>query len=523
VEALVVRLQLAALYCGLSVWIFGYILVMPLSRRDLLTATAAALPLWQSIALLAGQNQGRRPNFLFLVGEDTGPDLGCYGDKLARTPNLDRLASQGCRFTKAFTHAPVCAPSRCGLITGQYPTTLGSHHMRSKLVTPPPIFTDYLRKAGYYVAWPGKTDFNFDVPAGAFDSTAQWLKEPPKAKQPFFAYLNMPQTHESQIRIDSDKEAKTTHARLTAALKAADRQDPARMVLPPFYPDDPTIRRQIANYYELVTATDYRASEVLRVLDENGLAENTVVFYFGDHGRGIPRYKRWVYDTGIHVALMVRWPGMIKPGTVRNDLVSFIDFAPTVLTLAGVEVPAQMQGQNFLTADGQAPPKERKYVFAARDRMDETFDRIRCVRDGRFKYIRNFYPDLPYAQQINYNELNPTMQAWRAANKAGKLNETQSLFFTNSKPPEELYDCDSDPYEVKNLISSGNPDHQAKLRELRSALDDWITQTKDLGAVAERELINRGVVKNVLKEYEERAKQHNHDLTPSIGPTPREK
>src|SRR5688572_17606341 len=175
---------------------------MSLSRRQLL-ATAATSPLWTSLSLLA-QN-ANRPNFLFLVGEDTGPDLGCFGDSLAHTPNLDRLASQGCRFTNAFTHAPVCAPSRCGLITGQYPTTLGSHHMRSKLITPPPMFTDYLRKAGYHVAWPGKTDFNFDIPAGSFDSSAPWIRNPPKDKQPFFAYFNMPQTHESQIRIDSDK------------------------------------------------------------------------------------------------------------------------------------------------------------------------------------------------------------------------------------------------------------------------------------------------------------------------------
>src|SRR6185436_19827621 len=371
----------------------------------------------------------------FLVGEDTGPDLGCYGDGLARTPNLDRLASEGCRFTRAFTHAPVCAPSRCGLITGQYPTTLGSHHMRSKLIAPPPMFTDYLRKAGYFVDWPGKTDFNFDVPAGAFDSTGQWIGNPRKNKQPFFAYFNLFQTHESQIRIDSDKAAKTTHAKLTAMLKDSDRQDPAKMVLPPFYPDDPVIRRQIANYYELVTATDYAAGNVLRTLEESGLAENTVVFYFGDHGRGIPRYKRWVYDTGIHVGLIARWPGRIKAGSVREDLVSFVDFAPTVLNLAGVERPGEMQGQAFFTSEGKKPDRERKYVFAARDRMDETFDRIRCVRDRRWKYIRNFHPELPYAQQINYNELNPTMAAWRAAEKAGKLNEVQRLFFAKTKPP----------------------------------------------------------------------------------------
>jgi arylsulfatase A-like enzyme len=211
---------------------------------------------------------------------------------------------------------------------------------------------------------------------------------------------------------------------------------------------------------------------------------------------------------------------MIKPATVRDDLVSFIDFAPTVLTAAGAEVPNQMQGHSFLTKQGQSPAKSRDYIFAARDRMDETFDRIRSVRDKRYKYIRNFHPDLPYAQQLNYNEQNPTMQRWRAANKAGSLKEPQNLFFANSKPPEELYDCESDPYELENLATSPKPDHQAKLAELRTALQKWITTTSDLGEIPETELIRRGLVRDVLPEYRKRAQEHKPDLTRSIGPTP---
>jgi arylsulfatase A-like enzyme len=222
----------------------------------------------------------------------------------------------------------------------------------------------------------------------------------------------------------------------------------------------------------------------------------------------MPRYKRWVYDTGIHVALLVRWPGKIAAGSVREDLVSFVDFGPTVLSMAGVEAPGQMQGQAFFNGEGKKAEKERKYIFAARDRMDETFDRIRCVRDRRWKYIRNYHPELPYAQQINYNELNPTMQVWRAAAKAGTLNEVQGLFFAKNKPREELYDCESDPYEVKNLAEADAPECVAKLKELRGALDEWIVQTKDLGEVEERELIRRGIVKDVLKDYEKRLEQH---------------
>src|SRR5947207_1664033 len=194
--------------------------------------------------------QAALPNFLWLVAEDISPDLGCYGDAYARTPNLDRLASQGARFTQAFTHAPVCAPSRSGLITGMYPTSIGTHHMRSKLISPPPTFTSHLRKAGYFVDWPGKTDFNFDVPSDAFDSTADWTKKLPQ--QPFFAFINLGDSHESSIRM-ADK-----YQNFTAHLTPAERHDPAKMNLPPYYPEAPEVRRDLANYYDLVTAVDHK-------------------------------------------------------------------------------------------------------------------------------------------------------------------------------------------------------------------------------------------------------------------------
>jgi uncharacterized sulfatase len=442
------------------------------------------------LAALASAS-GAPPNIVWIVGEDMGPELGCYGDPQALTPNMDRLAAEGARFTRCFTHAPVCAPSRSGLITGRYPTTIGTHHMRSKLIAPPPAFTTWLRRAGYFVAWPGKTDFNFDVPGDAFDSTADWTKRPPR--QPFFAYINFVDSHESSIRM-ADK-----YKTFTAGLAAREFHQPSKMSVPPYHPDTPEVRRDLANYYDLVTAVDHKVGQVLRALEAQGVAQNTVVFLTGDHGRGLPRSKRWVYESGTHVPLLVRWPGTIKPGSLREDLVSFIDFAPTVLALAGVEIPPSLQGQVFL---GPKAAPERKYVFAARDRMDETFDRIRAVRNQRYRYIRNFHPDLPYAQRIAYGEEMPTMQVWRRLNEQGKLSGPQKLFFAPAKPAEELYDLDADPHEIQNL--AGSAEHTGVLKELRAALDQWLDQTHDLGAVPEAELVRKGLVRDVLGTYAER-------------------
>jgi N-sulfoglucosamine sulfohydrolase len=445
------------------------------------------------------------PNFIWIVLDDVSPDLGCYGDPQAHTPNMDRLAREGVRFTNAFTHAAVCAPSRSGFMTGMYPTTLGSHHMRSKLINPPEVFTKYLRDAGYYIAWPGKVDWNFDdgnpdmarfnyqPTAQQVDSRKDWLKEAPP-QQPFFHYLNLTITHESQTRATAAQ-----HAKNTVRLKPTEFHQPAQMKLPSFYPDAPEVRKDLSQYYDDVTAADYVVGDVLAWLDKYEVAKNTVVVVFGDHGRGMPRYKRWVYDSGIKVPLLVRWPAQLKAGSVRQDLVAFIDFAPTVLALAGAEIPPRMQGQIFL---GRKRAPDRQFVYAARDRMDEVYDRIRAVRDQRFKYIRNFAPELPYSQKIAYNEENPTMQVWRRQSEAGKLTGAPALFFAPTKPREELYDTQTDPDEVKNLAT--NPKYRKQLVRLRAALDKWIVETKDLGELPETELVKRGLVRDVLSEYEKR-------------------
>jgi N-sulfoglucosamine sulfohydrolase len=451
---------------------------------------------------IASASAADRPNIVWIVGEDMGPELASYGDAQAITPNMDRLAREGTRFTKAFTHCAVCAPSRSGLITGRYPISIGTQHMRSKLIAPPVTFTKRLQDAGYHVSWPGKTDFNFDEPKDFATVRKPWHKgaDAPKLPEPFFAYVNFTQSHESQVRNDKDKYA----ANITR-LKPSERRDPARMVLPPFWPDAPIVREELARYYDLVTSVDYDVGDVLTYLDRHGLAENTVVFLFGDHGRGMPRYKRWVNDTGTHVPLIVRWPGKVKAGAVREDLVEFLDLSATALALGTGKVPADLEGQAMLTPGGGAPAEPRKYVHAHRDYMDEVLDRIRSVRDGRFRYIRNYMPELPYSQRNAYMEIGKTMQTWREWHAAGKLDPVQALFFADKKPAEELYDCEADPFEVKNLIN--DPQHAAKLAELRAEMDRWLKATNDFaGRMTAEEMAEKGIIRKRSETYEARKK-----------------
>ncbi len=452
-----------------------------------------------------------KPNIVWIVSEDISPNLGCYGDPDAHTPNLDAFAKQGARFTRAFTHAPVCAPSRSGLITGQYPTTLGSHHMRSKLTKTPPVFPDELKKAGYTVYWPGKTDFNFDVPKGWVDSVENWMQKPEVLKPPFFAYFNIGVTHESQARA-----SKFQYAKNTARLKPAERHDPLKVRLPPYYPDTPEVRDCVAAYHDNLTAADYTVGDILKTLDDRKLSDNTIVFFFGDHGWGLSRGKRWPYDSGTRVPLLVRWPGHIKPGSVRDDLVAFVDFAPTILHIAGAAVPKRMQGQPFLLASPRLELLPRKYAFSARDRMDETHDRVRSVRNERYRYVRNYHPELPYFQYINYMDEMPIMRTWRRLAFEGTLNKTQMLFMSRTKPKEELYDLESDPHEINNIANAESAAVQKVRKELSDALDKWVKDTADLGEVPEKELIKRGVVRDVLSaEYDARVKLH-----PKTSPVP---
>lgn len=436
-----------------------------------------AFAAWNPVVLALAAEQ-RAPNFLWISCEDMSLDMGCYGDAYAKTPHLDQLARDGCRYTNAFVTFPVCAPSRSSIITGVHPGTLGTMHMRTGMknyqaVVPPEVkcFTEYLRAAGYYCSNHTKTDYQFDSPLTAWDALKGDWRNPDRAKdRPFFSLINLTITHESQ----SWKIEKIAH-------------DPDKVVVPPFYPDTPVVRRTLAKYYDNVTAMDAQAGKILDRLKQDGLTDNTVVFFWADHGRGLPRYKRWPYDTGLHVPLIVRWPGKIKPGSVCDDLICLIDLAPTLLSIAGGKIPAYLQGR-ALWGDQQGPPPQ--YVFGGRNRMDLTSDDfIRTCRDRRYRYLRNFTPEVPYAQEIPYLERMPIMQEWRRMNAEGKLVGPQKLFFQTPKPAEELYDCVEDPYNIRNLAAA--PEHRQTLQRMRASLEQWMKQIGDLGGVPEDELIER--------------------------------
>ena len=421
-----------------------------------------------------------RPNILWITCEDMSPDLGCYGDKFAASPNLDRLASEGVRFTNAYGITGVCAPNRSCLITGVWPSTLGSHDMRSRTRLPSNVkcFTEYLRDAGYYCTNSSKTDYNFPVPKKAWDESsgrAHWRKR--KGGQPFFAVFNFITTHESRCR---------------GKPKDARRFDPAKVPIPPFHPDTQEVRRNWASYYENIATMDRQAGGILQQLKEDGLADETIVFFFSDHGAGMPGVKKWVWEGGLHVPLMVRFPAKYarwspgKAGGVSDRLVSFVDFAPTVLSLAGEKIPPHMQGRAFL---GAKAGEARRYVFAIRDRMAERYDTIRVVRDKQFQYMRNYMPHLTWSQYTGYTEQMPTMKVWRKLAGQGKLNAVQARYFQPTKPVEELYDTAADPHQIRNL--AGNAKYKPVLERMRRELRAWMQRTHDLGLLGEYEMHRR--------------------------------
>jgi N-sulfoglucosamine sulfohydrolase len=472
-------------------------------RRGLAFLGAVVLALASSPArgdgVQAGDAQTAAPerprvNILWLSNEDMSLRLGAYGDEVARTPVLDRLAAESIRFTQAFTTAPVCAPSRAAIITGMYQNAIGAQHMRTTedrvpelpgpyLAVPPfyvKAFPEYLRAAGYFTSNRAKTDYQFGVPFTIWDDLGQkahWRNRP-DPEQPFFSVFNFEVTHESRVFPNAAERKKPLQT------------DPARVTVPPYYPDTPLVRDDLARHYDNIAEMDRQVGEILRQLEEDGLADRTIVFYWSDHGDGLPRAKRSLYDSGLHVPLMIRWPKALgapfEPGTVSDDLVSFIDLAPTVLAMGGVPIPTHLQGR-VLVGPQAAPPPD--YVFAARDRMDIEYDMMRSARDGRFLYIRNFAPELPYAGHIIYRNQSNIMQEWLRLHAAGALTGPPTLWMRTSRPAEELYDVLADPHQIHDL--AGVAAHGSTLARMRAAVRDWMTRIDDQGLVNEPEMIRR--------------------------------
>ena len=463
------------------------------TRRDFLKA----MGFYASTFALSGctGTQGRlsneaseeKPNILWITCEDVSPFLGCYGDTRAITPNIDKLAGESVLYTKAFATAPVCAPSRSCLVTGVYATSLGTQHLRSDVKLPKQIkcFPQYLRAAGYYCSNNYKKDYNF-TDVNVWDESsheAHWRKRKPG--QPFFSVFNFTSTHQGQIN-GTDEEF---FAKYSSKLKSEERHDPSQISLPPYYPDTPFVRKIWARYYNLITFMDKQVGDLLGQLQTDGLADNTIVFFFSDHGMGIPRFKRTLYDSGLHIPLVIRFPeryrnfSPVTAGKRTDILVSFIDFAPTVLSLVGLPAPGYMQGRTFLGAKAGAP---REYIFGASSRVDEAYEFSRCVRDKRYKYIRNYMPHLPYIQPSEYPDRAEIMKELRRVVAEGKLSSVQKMFWALTRPVEELYDTLADPHEIHNLANSDR--YRKILERLRKVHRKWMLQTHDTGLLPEAEM-----------------------------------
>lgn len=441
--------------------------------------SAAIAPVRSVIQVVATE----KPNILWILSEDISTDLSCYGMPGVQTPVLDQFAKEGIRYTNAFTTAPVCSPSRSAMITGMYQTSIGAHNHRSHrddgYTLPGPVkpITEYLRQAGYYtvnvktaapgVATPTKTDFNFKPAEPVFEGT-DWSQRKPG--QPFFAQLTIDETHRGK-------------AWKTVVKQHEPHISPESVVMPPYYPDHPVARADWATYLESIQLMDSYVGKILQRLKDEGIANNTVVIFSGDNGRCHIRDKQFLYDGGIHVPLMIRWPGQLKPGQVNTDLVMAIDVSATILQMGGVTPPAYLDGQ-VLWGPGAT---KRDYIVAARDRMDETVDKMRCVRDKQYKYIKNYMPERPYMQPNNYKETEyPMWNLLKELNREGKLTPAQALFAAPTKPAEELYDIVADPNELHNLAIENR---SAKtLTRMRGLLDNWVKKTNDQGQYPEKEI-----------------------------------
>jgi N-sulfoglucosamine sulfohydrolase len=423
------------------------------------------------------------PNILWITSEDNSPFLGCYGDEFATTPNLDKLAGDGFLYTHAYANAPVCAPTRNTIITGVYANSGGHEHMRSYYNKSEEVklYPQLLREAGYYCTNNSKEDFNINPDQtkdlwNELGKDAHYKNRP--TGQPFFAIFNSTLSHESSIH-KSVPDEKLRHR-------------PENVTLPPYHPDTPEMRHDWAQYYDKIEDMDIWVGKILQELKESGEAENTVIFYYGDHGGVLARSKRYVYESGTHVPFIIHIPEKYKhlypaekPGSKVDRLIGFVDLAPTLLSIIGADIPGFLQGQAFM---GKKKTEDPEYAFMFRGRMDERYDMSRAVRDHKYRYIRNYMPYRVYGQYLEYLWQAPSIRSWEAAYKAGKCNEVQSIFW-NKKPAEELYDTENDPWEVNNLVA--HPEYREVLERMRKENRDWLLRINDAGFIPEAELVNR--------------------------------
>lgn len=440
-----------------------------------------------------------RPNVVWFVVDDMSANFSCYGEALIQTPNVDRLAREGTRFSHAFVTAPVCSPCRSALITGMYQTSIGAHHHRSgrgvekirlpEGVTPVPAL---FQQAGYFTCIGsglsaeqgagkkgkksnrgglGKTDYNFEYDASIYDSH-DWAGRQPN--QPFFMQV---QLAGGKLRGGNDVSA--TRLLETAAKEFGSATEPEKVTLPPYYPRDPVLLRDWAAFLDAVRLTDRHVGQVITRLEQEGLLENTVIIFMTDHGISHARGKQFLYNEGTHIPFIVRGPG-IERGKVRTDLIEHIDMAAISLAAAGIEFPKTMQARNVFAPDYQPRP----HVFAARDRCDETVERIRSVRSERFLYIRNFHPQRPHLQPNAYKDGKNIVQTLRRLHEAGTLAPlAERLLFSPTRPAEELYEWTTDRWQITNLAT--DPAHKATLESLRASLDQWMRETNDHGPESE--------------------------------------
>lgn len=444
------------------------------------------------------------PNILWITSEDNSPFLGCYGDSFATTPNLDALAAEGVRYMNAYAPAPVCAPTRSSIITGMYASSLGTENMRSFYKVPEQVrlFPEFLQEAGYYTTNNHKQDYNMDPANNRWNEG--WDESSPEATyanraegQPFFAIFNFTISHESRVHTSTPAEEL--------------RHDPETVPIPPYHPRTEEMKHDWAQYYDKVEDMDAAVGQVLSDLEAAGLADRTIVFYYSDHGGVLGRSKRFMFESGLRVPLIIRVPEAyqhlidVEPGGTSDRMVSFVDFAPTVLTLAGLPLPDQFQGQPIM---GEEIPPSPQYAFSFRSRMDEVYDLARSARNERFRYVRNYNPHKIYGQYLSYLWRAPSMASWAAAYEAGETNEVQSAFF-REKPVEELYDCWEDPHNVNNLAD--DPAYAEVLMELRLATQNWMRDIRDIGLLPEAEMIRRAGDSTIF-EYAQ-GQEYDFDLT----------